>query len=246
MKLGLVSLSVDILSRAVNLADIDQRVQFFCISEPPAGLDPDAEWLWQPISRILAIDTRPDSRSVDFGCMKPHGPWNIKSSQDIYADSYVQLRLDQVVRPDGGDGQHVVVGMKPGVCVLPIDRDDHVILTREFHYGIGRMSDEGVSGGIEPGEDPAETARRELQEELGLAAAELEWFSTVDPFTTIVVSPTRLYFARDLTRVEASPEGTELIESVRMPLEDAKSAVLNGRITHGPTCILILAATMAR
>ncbi len=196
--------------------------------------------------RFRIIETCPFIRIslfFEFAGMKPHGPWKIKSSQDIYADSFVHLQLDQVVRPDGLDGQHVVVGMKPGVCVLPIDADDSVVLTREFHYGIGRVSDEAVSGGIEPGEDPMRTAERELAEELGLRAAEWEYVTTVDPFTTIVVSPTRLYFARGLMEVAASPEGTEQIESVRMPLAAAKRAVLDGRITHAPTCVLILAAT---
>ena len=174
--------------------------------------------------------------------MKEHGPWRIKSTDNPYVDPFVQVRLDQVIRPDGDPGQHVVVHMKPGVCVLPLDGDGNVHLTWEFHYGIGRHSLEAVSGGIEPGEDPDETARRELQEELGLTAKTWNYLSTVDPFTTIVVSPTRLYLVEELTQVQRSLEGTEQIETVVLPLSEAIQKISLGDITHAPTCVALLMA----
>ncbi|MDG1874711.1 MAG: NUDIX hydrolase [Mariniblastus sp.] len=174
--------------------------------------------------------------------MISHGPWKIKHSNDVYEDPFINVRLDAVVRPDGKDGQHVVVEMKPGVCVLPIDEDENVYLTREFHYGVGRYSIEAVSGGIEPGEDPDLTAKRELQEEIGLAAAHWEHVGTVDPFTTIVVSPTRLYIVRGLTETPKNPEGTEIIETVKMPLAQAIEMIERGEITHAPTCVVLLQA----
>jgi ADP-ribose pyrophosphatase len=134
--------------------------------------------------------------------------------------------------------------MKPGVCVIPVDSDNYVYLTSEFHYGVGRYSIEGVSGGIEPGEDPDETARRELQEELGLEAASWAYLSSVDPFTTIVVSPTRLYLARELTFGAQNLEGTETIERVKMSLDEAVERVFSGEITHAPTCVALLRIAM--
>ena len=179
----------------------------------------------------------PPSRS------RPHGPWKIKSSQDVYCDPFIHVWLDQVVRPDQKDGQHVVVAMKPGVCVLAIDENRDFILTKEFHYGIGRESIEAVSGGVEPGEDPDLTAARELEEELGLVAQELKFVTTVDPFTTIMVSPTRIYFASGLSEGTKDPEGTELIEPFRLSLSEAVKWVRAGKITHAPTCVAILLAT---
>ena len=172
--------------------------------------------------------------------MQNYGPWKITSTREVYRDSFANLRVDRVIRPDGLPGQHVVIGIKPGVCVLALDDERNVHLTREFHYAIGRDSTEAVSGGIEPGEDPDATAVRELQEELGLAAGQLEFLTTLDPFTSCMVSPTRLYLAKKLTVVPSNPEGTEQIETVVMPLGDAVQKVLDGEITHAPTCVLLL------
>lgn len=174
--------------------------------------------------------------------MTPHGPWTIKQSNDVYVDPFIQVRVDQVIRPDGNDGQHVVVMMKPGVCVLAMDESNNVYLTSEFHYGVGRYSLEAVSGGIEPGEAPELTARRELQEEIGLVAENWEHVGSVDPFTTIVVSPTQLYLVNGLSSVPRDPEGTELIDLVTMPLDDAIEKIDQGEITHAPTCVLLLQA----
>lgn len=174
--------------------------------------------------------------------MRIHGPWKILETREVYADRYVQVELDQVIRPDELPGQHVVVQMKPGVCVLPLDERGWVHLTSEFHYAIGRISLEGVSGGIEPGEDPLETAQRELQEELGLVAGQWRPLVKLDPYTTIIRSPVQLYLATELSPAPAAPEGTELIEIVEMPLQQAISMIHQGEITHAPTCVALLLA----
>jgi len=163
-------------------------------------------------------------------------------TQQIYRDPFVELTLDQVVRPDGNDGQHVVVHIKPGVCVVAVDSERNIHLTKEFHYAVGRDSLEAVSGGVEPNEDADLTAQRELQEELGLEASSWQYLTTVDPFTTIMTSPTRLYLATGLSEVDTDPEGTELIEHVVIPLADAAKMVASGEITHAPSCVAILMA----
>ena len=97
-----------------------------------------------------------------------------------------------------------------------------------------------MSGGIEPDEEPLLTAKRELQEELGIEAADWKNLGVVDPFTASVVSPTRLYLARKLTFGDQAPEGTEQIRCLKMPLTEAVQKVIDSEITHGPSCVLIL------
>lgn len=169
---------------------------------------------------------------------RQHGPWTVLQTTDVYDDPWLSVHKDDVIRPDGLPGTHSVVTIKPGVCVLAIDGDD-VILTSEFHYAVGRVTLEAVSGGRESDERPVECASRELLEELGIRAASWQQLTTIDPFTASVVSPTVLFLATDLSFEDAQPEGTELIEPVRMRLHDAYAAVCDGRITHAPTCLLI-------
>jgi ADP-ribose pyrophosphatase len=171
-----------------------------------------------------------------------HGPWSIVQSHAIYADPWISVRKDDVVRPNGQPGTHSVVQLKPGVCVLAMDEDRNVFLTEEFHYGVGRITLEAVSGGIEPGEDALSTAQRELQEEIGIEAEEWTDLGTVDPFTASVVSPTRLYLAEGLRFGDHAQEGTEIIRCVKLSLIEAVQKVINSEITHGPSCVVILKA----
>src|ERR1019366_8707895 len=126
------------------------------------------------------------------------------------------------------------------VCVLAMDADGSVYLTEEFHYAVGRATLEGVSGGIESGETPLVTAQRELREELGIVAGQWTELGVVDPFTANVVSPTRLFLAEGLTFTETMHEGAELIRCMRVPTDEAMRMLEDGRITHGPTCVLLL------
>ena len=172
--------------------------------------------------------------------MKHHGPWQILETNEVYRDPWFRVERDEVIRPDGKPGTYTVVHLKPGVCVLALDEEQHVCLTQEFHYAVGRTTIEAVSGGIEPGEDPLETARRELEEELGITALDWQEMGEVDPFTASISSPAKLYLAQKLSFGAQSQEGTETIELTRMTLAEAVRRVMAGEITHSPSAVLIL------
>src|SRR6056297_389699 len=177
---------------------------------------------------------------------RPHGPWTILASHEAYRDPWVRLRRDEVTRPDGAAGSYVVVHLKPGVCVIALDDEGYVHLTSEFHYGVGRVTLEGVSGGVEPGDAYEATAHRELEEELGIAAERLTSLGMVDPFTANVVSPTAMFLAEGLSFGEPAPEGTEQITRVTLSLEEAVDQVIHSQTTHGPSCLAILKTARLR
>lgn len=174
--------------------------------------------------------------------MFERGPWKVLTSRDVYADPWIRVQIDDVLRPDGRPGIHSIIHIKPGVCVLAIDDELNVYLTEEFHYAVGRVTLEGVSGGIEPNESTLQSAERELREELGLSAAKWTDLGVIDPFTANVVSPTRLYLAQELTQVKTAHEGTETIRRIHVPLAEAMRLLAEGKITHAPTCVLLLKA----
>lgn len=173
---------------------------------------------------------------------KQHGPWIINDSTVKYRHELLQLREDQVTRPDGTPGVYATVRVKAGVAVLALDEEGFVYLAQEFRYAVGRESLEVVGGAIEEGEAPTDAARRELKEELGIAAEELIELGKVDPMTSLIDSPAHLFLARGIKLGEMKPEGSERIERVRLPLAEAALLVHAGTITHGASCVLILRA----
>jgi ADP-ribose pyrophosphatase len=117
-------------------------------------------------------------------------------------------------------------------------------VSEEFHYGVGRITIETVSGGIGEGEEARTTAERELKEELGIEAAQWTDLGSVDPFTANVVSPTQIYLAQSLKIGEPKLEGTESIRCTKLPFRRVVQMAMTGEITHAPSCVLILKVTL--
>lgn len=170
------------------------------------------------------------------------GQWTVLESAEVYRTPWVDVVEDKVIRPDGTHGIFTTVRLKPGVSVLALDEEGFAHLTVEYRYAVERESVEVVSGGVEEGETPPGAARRELREELGITAREWTDLGPVDPLTSMLLSPTRLFLARGLTHAAHEREGTEVIRALRVPLSEAVRMVTGGEITHGPSCVLILKA----
>ena len=107
---------------------------------------------------------------------------------------------------------------------------------------MGEDTIEAVSGGTDGKEKPLGTAKRELKEELGIEAREWADLGKVNPFTTVVRSPAYLFMARDLKFSGSRPEKSEIIKVLKVKLDDAVRMVMESKITHGPSCVLILKA----
>jgi ADP-ribose pyrophosphatase len=130
------------------------------------------------------------------------------------------------------DGKDVVVH-GPAVAVVAVDREGAVTLVRQERVPAGGKLLELPAGGVEDGESPLETAKRELREETGLHGG--EWVEAATFYSTPGYCDERvhLFLATGLEQGEAQPEGSEEIELVRVPrdqvpdllddVEDAKT-----------------------
>ena len=165
------------------------------------------------------------------------------SSRLIHQGNLVQLRLDEVVLPHGTEATYEYVEIKHGSSVLAMEDNGDVWLVLEWKYAIDHPSLEVVSGGIETGESPIDTAHRELREELGKTARELIPLGHVDPFTTMLRCPNHLFLARGLADVDRMPEEAETnMEVRRLPFAEAYRHAVKGEITHGSSCVAIFRA----
>lgn len=171
---------------------------------------------------------------------RKHGPWTINSRTEKYKGELLKVYEDDVVKPNGETGTYSIATLKEGVNVLALDDEGFVYLSREFRYAVGRETIETVGGAMEDGEETLEAARRELREELGIEAEELIEMGQVDPITSMIDSPSHLFLARNLTFTESDQDSGETIERVKMKLEEAVQMVMQSRITHGSSCVLIL------
>ena len=174
--------------------------------------------------------------------MKTKGPWKIVSSKIVYKNPWMTVQEDEVIRPDGNPGIYGVAKLLPGVSILPITDDGYVYISEEYRYGIEQNSIEAMSGGIDENETPLQAAKRELHEESGIIADNWTELSMVNPMTSIINSPQYLFVAKGLKFGATNREGTEVMKIHKIKFADVYQMVLDGNITHAPTCVLILMA----
>ncbi|MCC3314391.1 NUDIX domain-containing protein [Nocardia africana] len=170
-------------------------------------------------------------------------------SETVYSGAIVALRLDQVEMPGGRVAEREVVEHHGAVAIVALDDDGSVVLINQYRHPVGRRLLELPAGLLDQaGEDPLAAAQRELAEETGLAAR--EWSTLVD----VVLSPgftdeaLRIYLATGLSDTDRpDPEHEEAdLAIVRMPLQDAVTAALAGRIENATAVAGVLAASVAR
>ena len=175
--------------------------------------------------------------------------FDVVSTQDIYQGRILALRVDEVTMPGGGTASREVIEHLPAVSIAAIDDDDNVVLIHQYRHAVGYRIWELPAGLIDhAGEDALETAKRELVEEVGLAAE--HWSVLVDAacspgFTDEVV---RVYLATGLSMVDREVLGDEEADLVirRVPLDEAIRMTLAGEIVNAASVGGVLAAHAVR
>jgi ADP-ribose pyrophosphatase len=152
------------------------------------------------------------------------------SSQLIYDGRAVKLRVDTVRTADGRKTSREIVEHSDCVAIVAIDGDNNVLLVNQFRKPVERELLEIPAGGIEPGEDPVATVRRELQEETGYLPRKVErlggFYSTPGYCTEYLY----LYLATDLVPSQLRAEDTENIRLVRVPVGQISRLIASGKI----------------
>ncbi len=171
-------------------------------------------------------------------------PWRTTRTSVVYDNGRLRLREDAVVAPDGEPTTYTYLDLKyPIVGIVPLDEEKHVYLVRQWRYAWQCNSWEIPAGQCEADEDLVAGARRELAEEVGLAAS--HWEPLASGFTSASIGARyHLFLARGLQPARpATRDGSEgdLIAR-RVPFERAVQAVLDGTIVHSLSAVAILRA----
>ncbi len=157
------------------------------------------------------------------------------SKSVLFENPWWRYGRDAVEFPSGRRGQYHYVSTNGSAMVLPVTASGRLILVRQYRYTGKRDSLEFPSGGVKNGADHESTAREELREETGYAAAGLETAGEFNPCNGLLDEICRVYIARDLRYVGARPDETESFELVRLAPEDIDALAADGTIWDGRT-----------
>jgi ADP-ribose diphosphatase len=166
----------------------------------------------------------------------------IIDSKKVFNGSVFNVTVDTLQ-----EGDHVyqrdVVHHPGSAVIIPVFADGTVALVKQYRHPAVRYLLEAPAGTLDEGESPEMGAARELEEELGVVAGQLE------KLTEFFVSPgfceekMWVYLATDLTETSQRLDDDEIIEVVRITFSEALEMITDGEIEDAKTIIgLMLAA----
>ncbi len=178
--------------------------------------------------------------------------YRVLDSGTVFDGRVISLRRDTVAMPGGGDSVREVVTHPGAVAVVAVDDEDRVVLLRQYRHPVRRYLWELPAGLRDAdGEPPLETAKRELAEEVQLAAERWSLLTTTYSSPGFTDELVLVYLAEGLSDA-ARPEGftvehEELDMTIeRVPLADAVQRVFDGDIRNAAAVVGLLAAAQAR
>lgn len=128
----------------------------------------------------------------------------------------------------------------PIVVVFPITDKNEVYLIRQYRYLYNSIITEPIAGHVEKGESSTKAAARELKEEAGIEALQLEEFARLESSGSVVKSTVHYFLAKGLEFTSPTPEDDEEIELFKISLSEAKSEVMTGTIRNSSAVVGIL------
>lgn len=177
---------------------------------------------------------------------EPNGdaPGKIGSHRE-YTGRVINLDLDRVRFPNGTVGELEIIRHSGASAVIPFlgdpaGDDPIILLIRQYRYAADGFIYEIPAGRLEPGEPPAECAKRELREETGCTAAKLEHLYTMYTTPGFTDEKIHLFAATGLERGESHLEADEFVEVVPMAISAALRMIKDGTITDAKTALSIL------
>lgn len=139
------------------------------------------------------------------------------------------------------------VACHPGAsAVVALDEMENIILVRQYRAPIGRLTLEIPAGKFDHvGEDPLVCAQRELSEETGLLADSWRKLTVLETTPGFCNERIHIYLATGLRQGETHPDEDEFVATVRMPLREAVSKVMDGTFRDGKTALAIMMTAAA-
>ena len=158
--------------------------------------------------------------------------WKTLDSKVVYDNPWITLREDRVMNPGGGETDYGHVHFKKmAIGIVPLDTDGNTWIVGQDRYTLGEYSWEIPMGASEEGEEPLETAHRELNEETGLTAGSMKQLMKLHTSNSITDEVGYVFVAEQLEAGETNFDEMEVLDVRKLPLEDVVAMIGRGEMT---------------
>jgi len=169
------------------------------------------------------------------------------SSRRVYSGRIISLDVDTVRFPNGSVGELEMVRHPGASAVVPFmstldGPDPQLLLLRQYRYAAEQYLYEIPAGRLEPGENPRDCATRELREETGCTAKEIEFLTAIYTTPGFTDERIHLFAATGLEHGATAHEADEFMTVETVTLSRALQLIKEGQISDAKSALAILYA----
>jgi 8-oxo-dGTP pyrophosphatase MutT (NUDIX family) len=162
----------------------------------------------------------------------PKNSWKTLHSELVYESAWIAVNKHNTINPAGNPAIYSVVNFKNlAIGIIPLSADGYTWLVGQWRYPLNAYSWEIPEGGGPLGEEPIDTAKRELKEETGIVAKHFEEIMQLHLSNSATDEHAFVFLATGLSFEEAEPEESEDLSIKKIHITDAYKMVLEGKIT---------------
>lgn len=158
----------------------------------------------------------------------------------VFEGKILTVRRDDAQLPDGTPCIREIIEHSGGACVLYVE-DGKVLFVRQYRYAYGESVYEIPAGKLEKGEDPKKAAARELEEEAGICAEQLDLLYVIYPSPGYTNEKIYLYQASGGKKTQAHLDEGEFLDVEYISLDRVKEMLRLGQINDSKTIIALQA-----
>jgi len=161
------------------------------------------------------------------------------TSESIYKGRVIDLRVDEVMLPNGKTSSREIVTHPGAVAIIPVTKEGKLILIRQFRKPLEKTIVEIPAGKLEKGEEPLACAKRELEEETGYVAQSLDFVTSFYTSPGFADELIYLFYTNDLQLGTQSPDDDEFVEIMEVTVDEAKELVRTQQVHDAKTAFAI-------
>jgi ADP-ribose pyrophosphatase len=155
--------------------------------------------------------------------------------KEVFRGDFLIIEKLKVKLPDGNEGNRDVVRHPGAVALVAFLDDETILLVEQFRIALNKTILEIPAGKIEKGEKPVKCAHRELEEETGYKAKNMEYLGTIATGAGFTDEQIHIYKASGLYEGVKGGDDDEFIEATPYKLQDIKTLIKEGKIIDAKT-----------
>ena len=161
------------------------------------------------------------------------------SSKTVFEGKVFNVEIKDITTPEGNSSTREIVKHPGGACILPVDDEGNCYLVKQFRSPFEKVMLEAPAGKLEKDEDPFHCVSREITEETGFTARNIEFMGAVAATPGYCSEIITLYIGTGLEYKGGVPDPNEYLATVKMPLAEAIGMADRGEINDAKTLVLL-------